>query len=60
MVGVTKDISEKFDAVVLVRKGSTALGGMGGGGRSDMAQAGGPDSSKSAEAIMAIEDALSV
>ena len=60
VVGVTQDISEKFDAVLLVRKGSMALGGKGGGGRPDMAQAGGPDPTKSAEAIMAIEDALSI
>ena len=43
VVGVTKDLTDRFDAVELVRAGAEALGGKGGGGRPDMAQAGGPD-----------------
>ena len=42
MVGVTNDLTSRFNAVDLVRKGAEALGGKGGGGRPDMAQAGGP------------------
>ncbi len=59
VVGVTKDQLEKFDAVTLVREGSKALGGKGGGGRPDMAQAGGPDTNNAPAAITAIEKALS-
>ncbi len=58
VVGVTEDLTERADAVALVRAGSAALGGKGGGGRADMAQAGGPDGTKAAEALAAIEDAL--
>lgn len=55
VVGSTKDVSETASAVELVRIGSAALGGRGGGGRPDMAQAGGPDASKADEAIAAIK-----
>jgi alanyl-tRNA synthetase len=48
----------KADAVTLVRAASAAVGGKGGGGRPDMAQAGGPDGDKSAEALAAIREAL--
>ncbi len=57
-VGVTTDLTGRFSAVDLVRAGSAALGGKGGGGRPDMAQAGGPDGSKANEALAAIEAAL--
>ncbi|MGI9422187.1 MAG: DHHA1 domain-containing protein, partial [Hyphomicrobiaceae bacterium] len=57
-VGVTPDLTEQFSAVDLVKIGSAALGGKGGGGRPDMAQAGGPDGSKAGEALKAIEAAL--
>jgi alanyl-tRNA synthetase len=57
-VGVTEDLTKKFSAVELVRKGAEALGGKGGGGRPDMAQAGGPDGSKAEDALKAIEAAL--
>ncbi len=57
-VGVTKDLIERFNAVDLVRVGSVALGGKGGGGRPDMAQAGGPDGAKAGDALKAIEAAL--
>ncbi|HTZ03218.1 MAG TPA: alanine--tRNA ligase, partial [Xanthobacteraceae bacterium] len=46
VVGVTADLTPRFNAVDLVKKGAEALGGKGGGGRPDMAQAGGPDGSK--------------
>ncbi len=55
VTGVTKDLTDKVSAVDLVRLGSEALGGRGGGGRPDMAQAGGPDGSKADAAVAAIE-----
>jgi alanyl-tRNA synthetase len=58
VVGVTEDLVGRFNAVDLVRKGAEALGGKGGGGRPDMAQAGGPDASKADAALAAIEAAL--
>jgi alanyl-tRNA synthetase len=58
VVGVTNDLVARFNAVDLARKGAEALGGKGGGGRPDMAQAGGPDGSKAAAALAAIEVAL--
>ena len=57
-VGVTDDLTETWSAVDLVRAGAVALGGKGGGGRPDMAQAGGPDGAKAAAALSAIEDRL--
>ncbi|MFZ5616755.1 MAG: alanine--tRNA ligase, partial [Pseudomonadota bacterium] len=50
-VGVTDDLKEKLSAVDLARAGAKAIGGQGGGGRPDMAQAGGPDGAKAGEAI---------
>jgi alanyl-tRNA synthetase len=58
VVGVTNDLVARYSAVDLVRKGAEALGGKGGGGRPDMAQAGGPDGSKADAALAAIEAAL--
>jgi alanyl-tRNA synthetase len=58
VVGVTADLTTRFSAVELVRKGAEALGGKGGGGRPDMAQAGGPDGSKASAALDAIAAAL--
>ena len=58
VVGVTEDLTEKVDAVALVRVGSEKLGGKGGGGRRDMAQAGGPDGAQAEAALAAIEAAL--
>jgi alanyl-tRNA synthetase len=58
VVGVTKDLTERFNAVDLVRRGAEALGGKGGGGRPDMAQAGGPDGAKAEAALDAIAAAL--
>ena len=59
VVGVTADLTSKFSAVDLVRMGAEALGGKGGGGRPDMAQAGGPLGAKADDALKAIEAALS-
>jgi alanyl-tRNA synthetase len=58
VVGVTADLTSRFNAVDLVKKGAEALGGKGGGGRPDMAQAGGPDGSQAEAALAAIEAAL--
>jgi alanyl-tRNA synthetase len=58
VVGVTADLTSRFNAVDLVRKGSEVLGGKGGGGRPDMAQAGGPDGAKADAALSAIEKAM--
>jgi alanyl-tRNA synthetase len=58
VVGVTADLTARFSAVDLVRKGAEALGGKGGGGRPDMAQAGGPDGSKADAALAAVEAAI--
>ncbi|MBB3932804.1 alanyl-tRNA synthetase [Kaistia hirudinis] len=58
VVGVSDDLKESRSAVDLVRIGAEALGGKGGGGRADMAQAGGPDGAKAGEALQAIEAAL--
>ena len=57
-VGVTDDLVKTWSAVDLVRAGAEALGGKGGGGRPDMAQAGGPDGSKAPDALAAIEARL--
>ena len=58
MVGVTADLVARFSAVDLVRRGAEALGGKGGGGRPDMAQAGGPDGGKAEAALDAIAAAI--
>ena len=58
VVAVTDDLTTRFSAVDLVRVVSTALGGQGGGGRADMAQAGGPDGSKAEEALAALVKAI--
>jgi alanyl-tRNA synthetase len=58
VVAVTDDMTARFDAVALVRAASEALGGKGGGGRRDMAQAGGPDGDKAEAALAALEAAL--
>jgi len=58
VVGVTDDLKDSKSAVDLVRAGSAAVGGKGGGGRPDMAQAGGPDGDKAEEALAAIEAAI--
>ena len=58
LVTVTDDLTARFSAVDLVRTGVETLGGQGGGGKPEMAQGGGPDGSKAAEAVAAIKGML--
>ena len=58
VVGVTKDLTNKYSAVDLVRIASAAVGGQGGGGRPDMGQAGGPDASKLQQAFEEVKKAI--
>jgi alanyl-tRNA synthetase len=58
VVGVTADLTDRFDARELVRTAAAALGGKGGGGRPDMAQAGGPEASRAEAALAAVERAV--
>jgi alanyl-tRNA synthetase len=58
VVGVTDDLTEKYSAVEFVRVASAALGGKGGGGRPDLAQAGGPNAAAIEQALASVEDAL--
>jgi alanyl-tRNA synthetase len=57
-VGVTDDLTDTLSAVDLVRKAVEAVGGQGGGGRPDMAQGGGPDGDRAADALAAVRAAL--
>jgi alanyl-tRNA synthetase len=56
--GVTGDLTDRINAVDLVKAAVAALGGQGGGGRPDMAQGGGPDGTKADDAVAAVRDAL--
>ena len=58
VVSVTEDLTGSIDAVELVRRGVTAVGGAGGGGRRDFAQGGGPEGAKAGAALAAIEAGL--
>jgi alanyl-tRNA synthetase len=58
VVGVSPDLTGRFNAVELVRAASAAVGGKGGGGRPDMAQAGGPDGARAEEALAAVRGAM--
>ena len=58
VVGVSQDLTGRFNAVELVRAASAAVGGKGGGGRPDMAQAGGPDGARADAALAAVREAL--
>ncbi len=58
VVGVSQDLTGRFNAVELVRAASAAVGGKGGGGRPDMAQAGGPDGASADAALAAVRGAL--
>ena len=58
VVGVTEDLTAKISAVDLVKVGAEALGGKGGGGRPDMAQAGGPNADSANDAVTAIEQKI--
>ena len=53
--GITPDLTSQFSAVDIVKVASKATGGKGGGGRSDMAQAGGLDPQKAYQAIEAVK-----
>jgi alanyl-tRNA synthetase len=55
---VSPDLTGRFNAVDLVRAASAAVGGKGGGGRPDMAQAGGPDGDRAEAALEAVRAAL--
>jgi alanyl-tRNA synthetase len=57
-VGVSEDLVGPLNAVDLVRAAVAAVGGQGGGGRPDMAQGGGPDGAKAADAVAAVRDLL--
>jgi alanyl-tRNA synthetase len=57
-VGVTDDVLTAHSAVDLVKLAVVALGGQGGGGRADMAQGGGPDGAKAADAVAAVKAAM--
>ncbi len=58
VVGVSPDLTGRFNAVELVRAASAAVGGKGGGGRADLAQAGGPDGSRAEAALSAVRERL--
>jgi alanyl-tRNA synthetase len=58
VVGVSADLTGRFNAVELVRAASVAVGGKGGGGRPDMAQAGGPNGAQADAALAAVREAL--
>ncbi len=58
VVSLSKTLTNRFSAVDLVKAGSEAVGGKGGGGRPDMAQAGGPDGTKAAVGLEAIKTHL--
>jgi alanyl-tRNA synthetase len=58
VVGVSPELTEKFDAVALVRAAASAVGGRGGGGNRGMAQAGGPDGENWQAAIDAVKAVL--
>ena len=57
-VGVTDSLTEKYDAIKFVKSGSEILGGKGGGGRSDFAQAGGVHSNKIEESFEKIKSLI--
>ena len=60
VVSVTPDLTDKINAVDLVKIGAQKLGGKGGGGRPDMAQAGGPKGTCAGNAISTIEEEIKI
>ena len=58
VVRVSEDLTQRFNAIELVRAASAAMGGKGGGGRPDLAQAGGPDAGQAAAALAAVRAAV--
>ena len=59
-VGVTSKLTVKYDAVKFVKVSSKIIGGQGGGGRKDFAQAGGQDQSKINEAFDKIKNLIAI
>ena len=59
VIGITSDLTDKYNAVDLVKIAVTQLGGKGGGGRKDLAQGGGPNFSSANAALESIESSLS-
>jgi alanyl-tRNA synthetase len=59
VVAVSADLTGRISAVDLVRAAAAAVGGKGGGGRPDLAQAGGPDGTKADDALSAVRAAIS-
>ena len=59
VTGVSADLQQRFNAVDLVRIAAAQVGGKGGGGKPDLAQAGGPEGGKAEAAIAAVKAALS-
>ena len=57
-IGVTDELIDKFDAIKLVKEAAEILGGKGGGGRKDFAQAGGINKDKIEEAFKALSKKL--
>ena len=57
-VGVTESLTSKYDAVAFVKACSEIIGGKGGGGRKDFAQAGGQDPNKIDEALEKIKNLI--
>ena len=57
-VGITNKLTGKYDAVKFVKLGSEIIGGKGGGGRKDFAQAGGQDQNKIDEAFEKIKSLI--
>ena len=57
-VGVTKELTSKFDAVMLVKTASEILGGKGGGGRKDFAQAGGSNKDSIEKAFKTLSEKI--
>ncbi|HMS44401.1 MAG TPA: DHHA1 domain-containing protein [Alphaproteobacteria bacterium] len=58
VVAVTQNLIPKIDAVRLVKIGAELLGGKGGGGRAEMAQAGGPANGKAALVIRELKQTI--
>ncbi len=58
-VGISQDLTSKYDAVDLVKSAAAILGGKGGGGRKDFAQAGGVDKNKIEDALKEISKKIS-
>ncbi len=58
VIGVTNDLTEKYSAVEMIKQIAPYVGAQGGGGRPDMAQTGGSDTSRMEEAIEALKKAI--